>query len=91
MLTVKAGARYPVRWKTNFDLSGCTVSVKIKPKYYGAVEKALPATVEMPDVVRHDLDGTLKVGSYLVEVEVRRNTDIIYLPSDGFEELHVID
>jgi hypothetical protein len=90
ILTIKSGDRYPTYWTVPMDLTNCTVRLLARRGSNPVV--TLPSTVSNPTggVVQHVLDGTLGVGTYAVELEITRGTDIITAPTDSYENLRVI-
>ena len=89
-LTVKTGDRYPTYWTTPIDLTGSTVRLIARRGANAAI--TLPSTIVEPTLgrVEHILDGTLTVGTYVVELEITRGEQVITAPTDTYEGLHVI-
>ena len=89
-LTVKIGDRYPTYWTTPIDLTGSTVRLVARRGANALI--TLPSTIVEPTLgrVEHVLDGTLTVGTYVVEMEITRGTQIITAPTDNYEGLRVI-
>lgn len=90
VLTVKSGDMYPTYWHVPMDLTGATVRLVARRGSNPAV--VLPSSISdaANGVVRHDLDGTLIVGMYAVELEITKAGQIITAPTSTYENLRVI-
>lgn len=89
MITAKSGDQYPVTFTANMDLTGAIVVLYARN---GALTQTLTSTVTdaANGVVTHDLDGTLDLGSWMVELHVTVNGEVITFPTNGFETLQIV-
>ena len=90
VLTVKTGDRYPTYWTVPADLTGSTVRLLARRGANPPVVLVSSIASAQGGVVQHDLDGTLTVGLYAVELEITQGAKIITAPTDTYENLRVI-
>lgn len=92
MTTVRQGDRYDITLQLNADLTGATVRANMRRQY--GDDTLIPFDVEVTDpgngIITHTLTGTLEPDTYLLEVEVTRDDEIITFPTDGATRLRVI-
>jgi len=92
-LVVKQHDTHDARWRIpGFNLTGCTVRVMIKRD---DVVTVLDSTIVEPataGIVEHDLPTDLRIGSYLLEIEVTETAsqEITTAPSGGYATLEVV-
>lgn len=91
MTVVKAGDRTEVRWKANANLAGASVELFAELR---GTTVPIPLNVTVVDaadgLVAHALDGTLPVGTYRIELKVRRGADDpVTFPTEGTTVLEV--
>lgn len=91
VMHVKQGDTRKVGWDLpGFDLTGCTARIIVKRNGVVTVLVASVATPPTLGRVEHQLTGTLAVGTYLLEIEVTRGSEITTVPSDGYSQLIVV-
>ncbi len=86
----KSGDEHPIQWKANLDLTGATVRIVARPLVGAPVVLASTITDAAEGLVTHQLDGTLPLGTYKVELEVTDGEEIITFPNNGYSSLTVI-
>ena len=73
------------------NISGATARLMLRKKHADGTTLILPTTVTDAEggTITHQLDGTLTVGIYDMEIELTVNGEIITVPSDGAAKLIV--
>ena len=96
MLTVKQGDKYDTVWTVReeggapLDLTGATVRLIARNRNSGPITLAAAVTNAALGQVTHTLTGTLLVGTYKVEAEVTRGSEVRTAPTKTYENLQVI-
>lgn len=90
VLTVKRGDRYQTRWTVPLNLVGASVRLIARRKNMAPIYLDAEIFDAENGVVSHLLDGTLKVGTYQVELEITKGLDVMTAPSAAYENLRVI-
>lgn len=92
ILVHKLGDITETLWRANTSLTGTTIELVVKDGAGTPVEID-PADVEIFDfnggIVAWQLDGTLEVGLYSVELEITRGTDFRTAPTIGVSYLKI--
>lgn len=86
-ITVKRGDQHPITFNVNADLTGSTVRLLCKGRTLTVLDTTVTDAAE--GVVTHDLDGTLAVGAYLLELEITQGDTIVTAPTNGYTRLTV--
>lgn len=87
--TVKHGDTIPLTLTIGVDITGATVRVLCRRG--SAAATVLPSTVTdyATGAIVHELDGTLAIGNYDLEVEITRNGVVQTAPTVGYVRLIV--
>lgn len=91
-LTIKRGDKHVVELRITTpptNLATGVVKVFVTPSIGGTVQP-FNATIDANNVVSWQLDGSLAVGKYRLEVQVTVGSQIVTAPSDGWMELIVL-
>lgn len=91
-LTIKRGDKHVVELRITTpptNLAGGTVKVFVTPSV-GGTAQTFNATIDANNVVSWQLDGSLAVGKYRLEIQVTVGLQIVTAPSDGWMDLVVL-
>lgn len=88
-MIVKAGDTHKIEFRANMNLG--SADVRLIARRAGCAPEILDAEVSdaADGLVSHTLTGELPVGTYNVELEVTRGSEVVTFPNSGYASLIV--